>query len=66
MVRRIFENSEAHGIYLKFSLIMKYYDESTIKKHIEKIIKRCSLETEEKSFNCLGHYLEFETEEREY
>ncbi len=53
---------ENQAIYLKYSLVMKYYDEKVIKKHLEQILKQCNLYEGKKAFNCLSHYLEYEAE----
>ncbi|MFC1894954.1 Imm8 family immunity protein [Candidatus Dependentiae bacterium] len=66
-IESIFQDkSEAYkrSIYLRYTLILKKYDEEIIKKHLEKIIKKCNNESnEDEQFKCLSHYLEYETEE---
>lgn len=58
--------NETHCTYLKYCLIMKYYDEKLIKQHIEKIIKACNYNDDKKNFNCLTHHFEYQEETELY
>jgi len=60
------EHSDEAGMYLRFTLIMKYYDENIVKKHIQQILAQCNQNPTEKRFNCLSLYLRSEIEEDVY
>lgn len=48
---------EKLGVYLSYSLVMKYYDEQMVKKYLENVIKGCSNNNLQKSLNCLTFFL---------
>jgi len=60
------EHSDEAGMYLRFTLIMKYYDVNIIRKHIQQILDHCNLESPEKRYNYLSYYLRDEDEEDVY
>ena len=43
--------------YLKSCLVLNYYDEETIKKNIQQIIKLCREYKDKHARSCLGYYL---------
>ena len=65
-LKNFLRENDNKGFYLKYALILDYYDEKAIKKHIENIVRRCNAEGEDKSFNCVKYYLKYEYEEDEY
>lgn len=67
LVEKNKDDVDNKGEYLRFALIMRYYDESAIENHLKRIIKRCNiLKDRNKALNCLAHYLKYEYEEFEY
>ena len=62
-----YENlTDEAGLYLRFTLIMKCYDEKIIENHIQQILDKCNLQPPEKRFNYLSYYLKSENEEDLY
>jgi hypothetical protein len=53
---------EKQSIYLRSCIVIKYYDESAIRKHVLECLKSCQSMPVQKTFSCLSHYMFCESE----
>ena len=65
-IKNFLQENNNKGFYLRYALVLDYYDEKNVEIHIKNIIRRCNAEGDSKSFNCLKYYLRYEYEEDEY